>query len=200
MMNQLIGEVLSSTGECSRRGGGIFGRMVFGLLAAGLLLGSGVPSVKGADVVKTMNPSADAYVRSGFSARKNFGNEATLELQSSTVEGTGEGYLKFAVAGMDPTLSKARLRVYAKLSSAGSVPVLVRSVVRSDWLEKEIKWREKPEHIKTVGSLDVVGVSYAWYELDVTEFLRSELAGGAKDVTFALLLGEGSTRKVSIKS
>ena len=170
------------------------------VLTALVMLGWAGPEARGADVVKTMNPVADASVRSGFSAGKNFGSDPLLEMQSSTVNGTIESYLKFDLVGLDPTLSKARLRFYAKVSSAGSVPVLVRSAARSDWSEKEIKWKDKPEHIKTIGNLDVVGVSFAWYELDVTDFLRSELAGGAKDVTFALLLGEGSTRKVSIKS
>ena len=170
------------------------------VMVAAVLLGVTEIRVEGADVVKTMNPVADASVRSGFSAGKNFGDEPVLEMQSSTVNGTIESYLKFDVSGLDSSLSKARMRVYAKVSSAGLVPVLVRSVVRSEWSEKEIKWKDKPEHIKTIGNLDVVGISYAWYELDLTEFLRGELTGGAKEVTLALLLGEASSKKVNIKS
>ena len=178
----------------------MLGRFALKTLMSAIVLTMAGSRVHAADVVKTNYPVADASVRSGFSAGKNFGSDPLLDIQSSAVNGTIEGYLKFDLVGLDPTLSKARLRVYAKVSSAGAVPVLVRSVVQNDWVEKEIKWKDKPEHIKTIGNLDVVGVSFAWYELDVAEFLRSELAGGAKDVTFALLLGEGSTRKVSIKS
>ena len=200
MKKQLIDEEISGTGQLSPQTGMFTVGKSWVVLTALVMLGWAGPEARGADVVKTMNPVADASVRSGFSAGKNFGSDPLLEMQSSTVNGTIESYLKFDLVGLDPTLSKARLRFYAKVSSAGSVPVLVRSAARSDWSEKEIKWKDKPEHIKTIGNLDVVGVSFAWYELDVTDFLRSELAGGAKDVTFALLLGEGSTRKVSIKS
>lgn len=200
MNQQLMGGNLFPTGEVSRRNETNLGRSILMIILSAIALAQSGSPVHAADVVKTNYPVADAYVRSGFSASKNFGTEPVVEIQSNTVDGTKEGYLKFDLSGLDPTLSKAKLRVYAKVSSAGSIPILVRSVVRSDWSEKEIKWRDKPEHIKTVGNLDVVGVSFAWYELDLTDYLRSELTGGAKDVTLAFLLGEGSSKKVSIKS
>src|SRR5690349_6237255 len=52
----------------------------------------------------------DVHVKSGSSAKKNFGQEPALELQN-TRGGASEAYLKFNLAGIDPNMREAKLRI-----------------------------------------------------------------------------------------
>ncbi|HYD82653.1 MAG TPA: DNRLRE domain-containing protein, partial [Opitutus sp.] len=67
----------------------------------------------------TLNPTADAYVRSGVNQPINYGNATTLEIKKSANPADDfnrEIYLKFDLSGVT-SIRTAKLRLYG---SAGS--------------------------------------------------------------------------------
>jgi hypothetical protein len=146
-------------------------------LACGLF-GLGLQSVFSAAVVRTQySPTDDAHVKSGFSSKKNFGSEPALELQNN--RGTvSEGFLKFNLTGVDRNLKEARLRVHLTPEKADSTTVLVRSTLSGNWTESTLTWKDKPEHFNSIASIQLATLVAGWYEIDITTFLKTELASG----------------------
>ncbi len=164
-----------------------------GLLAALAWSGRGA-------VLSVWPAAANACARTGTAVPTASGAEALLEVRSSSALGTSEGYLRFDVGEAVSSVDTARLRVYARLAEPGSAKLLVRSVSASAWDEKGLSWNNKPDQDVTVGSVEVVGISAAWYEVDVAQHLRSELAAGRRRCTFALVMGEASENRILIAS
>jgi RHS repeat-associated protein len=82
-------------------------------------------------------------------------------------------------------VATAKLRIYAALSAAGSVPTTAYSVASTTWGETTITWNNKPARGAARGTATVNSTTYAWYEIDVSAYVRSELAAGRKLVSFA---------------
>jgi hypothetical protein len=150
-------------------------------------------------VVTSQPAVADAFVRSG-AEKKNFGAEQSLELKTTTFGGSAEAYLRFDVPRGAGFSDKVKLRLYGRLNSGATAQVVVRSVVGTNWTEEALTWQGRPEHGSTLGSLQVVGVSPVWYELDVTQQVRSQIANGEASVSFALVPGEGAKNGVAFHS
>jgi hypothetical protein len=164
-------------------------------LATGLGQAADVPSNK-AVTVKAPR-TADAFVRSGSSSRRNYGSEKTLELRSASRDRVSESYLQFNIGGMEPSLTNATLWVYAMLDQPGRVTGVVRSFVPAPIDEQQMTWQNRPEHIAVIGRFEVTGVSPVWYQIDVTRYVQEELAAGRSLASFALILAqEGDTRIV----
>ncbi len=63
----------------------------------------------------------------------------------------------------------------------------VYSASNTSWNETGLTWNNKPSSGSTVrGSLAVSGTAAKWYEVDLTSFLKAELAAGRKVVTLVL--------------
>jgi hypothetical protein len=114
--------------------------------------------------------------------------------------GAAEGYLQFPLPQHTPYAEKIILRLYAQLSDPGASTVLVRSVPPTPWAESDLTWRTRPEHKETIGTLNVVGLSGAWYEVDVTAYVKAEAAAGHPTAFFALVPGEESKQRITIQS
>jgi hypothetical protein len=153
-------------------------------------------AVRGA-VVLVQPAAADAVVRSS-AEKKNFGSEPTLELKTSSFGGISEAYLRFDFPDFSQFADKVTLRLFGQMGSAGSAQIVVRSISETNWDENVLTWKSRPEHVTTVGSLQVVGVSPAWYELDLTQHVKSQIAAGKSSVSLALVPAEGA--KVTFQS
>jgi hypothetical protein len=160
---------------------------------------AGLGSVSRAAVITVQQATGDAIVRSS-SEKKNFASEPTLELKVGTFGGASEGYVRFDVPRGAGFCDKVQLRLFGRLSSGATAQVAVRSVTGADWSEDTLNWQGRPEHGTTVGNLQVVGVSSAWYEVDVTSYVRSQIANGKSQIHFALVPGEGAKNGVIINS
>lgn len=161
-------------------------------------LASLVPAA-GAAVAQTVTAKADACVRSE-SDRKSFGFETQLDLRMNAKDGAAEGYLQFPLPQHAPFAEKIVLRIFAQLGEPGAAKVLVRSVTASNWTELGLTWRTRPEHKDTLGTLNIVGLSGAWYEVDVTAHAKAEAARGRDSATFALVPGEETKNRIAVRT
>ena len=87
----------------------------------------------------TVGPEADARVVQG-SPNANFGAQSALEADNSPLV---ESYLRFNVAGVSGTVTRARLRLYAT-DPTGNGPALYRADPTAIWTEAGITWNTKP--------------------------------------------------------
>jgi hypothetical protein len=128
---------------------------------------------------------ADTYVRGG-SATSNFGTAIQLITRlANQTKDTYETYLKFN-AGRPCRVSSVRLRLYGKLSSSGTLPVAVYGVPTTTWTETGMNWNNKPVTGALLRTVNLVGTTAAWYEWDVTDYVRGELSAGRDTVSFVL--------------
>jgi ELWxxDGT repeat protein len=132
---------------------------------------------------------ADALVRDGTYATKNFGTQSTLEVKQSTSAGsTREAYLRFDTSAA-ATVNSVKLRLFGKLSdsSASKVNISVYSLANTTWSETGITWSKPPIGATTLrGTMGVTGTAGQWFELDLTSFVKAERAAGRKIISLKL--------------
>lgn len=174
---------------------GKFGQRNLAVLAATLVL----PAAASAAVVHSVSAEADAYVRSS-AERKSYGFEYQLDLRMGAGVGASEGYVRFPLPQHARYADKVVLRIFAQLADPGAIKTLVRSVVPSEWSELNLNWQTRPEHKDTLGAISVVGLSGAWYEVDVTAAAKAEATSGAASLTLALVPGEESKNRTIFHS
>lgn len=157
-----------------------------------------IPAATHASVLVAVPPLADAHVRS-TSERKSFGFETEMELRTGGLGGTTEGYFIFPLPQHTLFAQKIVFRVYGQITDGSSLRMLVRSLADTNWTETDLTWRTRAEHKDTIGSLNVVGLSGAWYEVDVTAYAQREAAAGRAAISLALVPAE-EKRRVSIQT
>jgi uncharacterized delta-60 repeat protein len=131
---------------------------------------------------------AATYVRGGTSAGLNFGADTDLIVKKASSNSTRETYIRFDLSTASAVTS-ATLRLNARLSDSTSASVLTQifSASNTSWTETGLTWNNKPAADATVrGSVNVVGTSAQWYEIDLTSFIQSEIAAGRKVITLVL--------------
>jgi hypothetical protein len=130
---------------------------------------------------------ADAYVRDGSYAAMNFGTEKTLYAKLNATSGYNrDSYFKFNLASMASGVYSARLRFFASLSAAGTLGTSAYGVADTTWTETGLTWNNRPALGGRLGDAAVTDTTYAWYEIDVTGYVRSELAAGRTTIGLAL--------------
>jgi hypothetical protein len=152
-----------------------------------------------AAVAVSVSAIGDTYVRSG-AEKKNFDSEPQLELKTTLLGGTTEGYLLFPIPQHTPFAEKIVLRVFAQLEEPGSGKMLVRTVSDTSWHEEDLTWRTRPAHKDTVGTITLTGISGAWYELDVTAYCHAQSQQGKRALGFALVPADDSRNALLIQS
>jgi hypothetical protein len=160
-------------------------------------------------ITSSLNPTADAYVQDGTSANANFGAAGTLKVETDTKTGNGknfDAYLKFNLSGINRQIQSAKLRIYAASSTTGSVTTSAYSVGAVNWVESGaggINWTNKPARSAsalTGASAAVTGTAFSTYELDVTNYIKSEKTAGRNTVSLALHNPSASTLFITANS
>ena len=152
-----------------------------------------------------MNPIADAYGKDGASASTNFGTAATLEVRSSGTANDGnnrDAYFKYDLSTVN-SIGTVKLRIYSSLSATGTVATSAYPVSATSWIESgtgSLTWSNKPALGTALGSVSVTGTTFAWYEIDVSSYIKSEIAAGRYLVTLALHNAATSTTNLRINS
>ena len=138
------------------------------LAVALLVAGAGAVSAPSAVTSSTtLNPEADAYVDQS-NPTKNYGNSATLRVDSSPIQ---RSYLRFNLGSVTGTITGATLRVFA--NTAQSVGYDVFSVADTTWVEgpsgtSKITYSNAPALAPTkTGSSGAVAAN-SWTSVDVT--------------------------------
>ena len=143
---------------------------------------------------------ADLYVRGGNNAGSYFGTSSQLVARlASQAKDTHESYLKFNV-GQPCTVAAVKLRLYGQLSGSGSLPAAVYGVSSTTWTETGTNWNNKPAAGALLRTVSVAGTTAAWYEWDVTDYIRAELAAGRSTVAFFLKTTTTTNYQVTFNS
>ncbi len=112
----------------------------------------------------TFAPTADSTVEAPTPGT-NFGLSAKLRTDGSP---DVRSYLRFNLSGLGPSVSNARLRIYA--NTANSLGYAVRGVTDSLWGETTINYNNAPAVGPIVRSSGTVPAG-AWTELDITSLV-----------------------------
>ena len=147
----------------------------------------------------SVGASADVYTWDATPAT-NYGSAAVLDVKTNKAGFNREAYFKFDTAGTSGGVARATLRFYGKLSSAGSFAAGVFAVADTGWAETAVTWRRCPRFGSRLATATVTSTSQRWYEVDVTNYVRSQRTAERATVSFGLH-GLGYTvAKLSIAS
>jgi hypothetical protein len=145
-------------------------------------------------VVVTEGALADAFVRDGSNANKNFGSAAELDVKKSSSGYNRETYLRFDLSSVS-TITSATLRLFGKLSqNASAVVTQVFGSGDTTWSESSITWNNRPAtNTSALASQTVSGTTATWYEFDLTSYLQQLKSTGATSVTLVLRNASGNS-------
>ena len=157
-------------------------------------------SWKAAGSAASLTASADGFVWDG-APTTSYGTAKSLNVKTKAGSKLNrDAYFKFDTASLSGTLGTARLRFYAALSNAGSVATSVFSVGDTSWTEAGLTWGHRPGLGSRLGGVTVRSTSYAWFEVDVTSYVKAQRAAGRRSVSFALHNTADSAPKVLVNS
>jgi uncharacterized delta-60 repeat protein len=138
--------------------------------------------------LKTLNATADAYVRDGADASKNFGSATELQVKNSGTGFNRQAYLKFDIGSLS-TINSVKLRLFGSLSHTArtNVGASVFAVDNTSWSESAINFNNKPANgTGALGGLTVLDATGRFYEVDLTSYIRAQKAAGKTAVSFML--------------
>jgi hypothetical protein len=142
----------------------------------------------------TFTVVADAYVAQN-QATKNLGTDTRLKVGTSPIL---RSYLRFSVQGLTGTVLSATLRVNSATSS--TVPVSVFGVADTSWGETTITWNTRPALGAALGRITVPDPTPRWFEVDVTNYVRAQVAAGRRLVSFAFTAPAVTTAYIALNS
>jgi hypothetical protein len=148
----------------------------------------------------TLAAAADAYVRNGTYANTNFGRDTALHIKGSASTGfTRYFYIKFSL-GTIQNLYSAKLRLYGRNNeNTSSIMISAYGVTNDSWVETSITHNNAPASTTAViGTVSVNNVA-KYYDIDVTSFVKSQLAGD-KIVTILVKDASNQNRYLSFRS
>jgi hypothetical protein len=122
-------------------------------------------------------PEADAYVRDGSYADRNFGRETTLAAKNDLANYRSESYVRFNLAGMaGRRVLAANVRLVVGTVGA-PVETAVAYVSNNSWSETDITWNNKPgSEQRSLGTRLAVRAGQA-VEFGVTHLVQAAING-----------------------
>ncbi len=140
-----------------------------------------------------VTPAADAYVRGGSYATRNFGSDAQLHIrESSTADSRRRSFLRFTVPSGQ--VGQAILRLRGAISATGNVAVGVFPVTSSTWPEGSVNWNTQPAYGATaIATAQIDSTTTRWYDVDVSAYVRAEVAAGRTTISLALASSVATT-------
>jgi hypothetical protein len=112
----------------------------------------------------TFIPVADSYVNAD-SPTTNYGTSTTLRVDGSPIV---RSYLRFTVQGLNGTVRKATLRIFANSGSSSSL--VASAVSNNTWTESTINFNNAPPLGSSLGSSSPV-TSGTWISIDITAYI-----------------------------
>jgi hypothetical protein len=140
----------------------------------------------GSVVSLTFIPVADSYVNAE-SPTTNYGTLTTLRVDGSPIV---RSYLRFTVQGLNGTVTKATLRIFA--NSAASAGLAASAVSDNTWAESTVNFNNAPPLGSALGSVGPVTAG-AWISLDITAYITG-------DGTYNLALTTPGSTAISLAS
>jgi predicted outer membrane repeat protein len=122
------------------------------------------PPVTATPSTSTFTAISDGYVNAG-NPTTNYGSSTTLRADADP---DVRSYLRFNVQGLNGTVTKATLRVFANSSSSQGCSA--HSVSDNTWTESTLSYNNAPPLGGTLGSSGLFGAN-AWISIDVTSYI-----------------------------
>lgn len=124
---------------------------------------------------QTFTPDEDAYIRGGSSAALNFGSDSQLVVKQGGISNFfRKSLLQFDLSSESiGTVSQATLRIYA--TKAESIDIAAYELGDS-WSESTVTWNNAPSDGTLIDEVSL-SADDVYYELDVTAYVTSQLAG-----------------------
>jgi hypothetical protein len=113
----------------------------------------------------TFTPAADSYVNAS-SPTTNYGSSTQLRADGSPIV---RSYLRFNVQGLNGTVRRAMLRVFA--NSAASSGCVANIVSNNTWTETGVNYNNAPSLGSALGSSGSFGAG-VWISMDVTVYIN----------------------------
>lgn len=144
----------------------------------------------------TLLPVADAFVRSGSYAAINYGSDSSLVVKGSTSSAyVRSSYLKFSLSNVS-SVSSAKLRIYGRNTDNNTIVNISSFGVDNDtWTESGITSNNAPAASTAVLSAAGVNDSAAYYEFDVTNYVKMQVAG---DKVVSILIKDAANQDKNI--
>jgi cell division septation protein DedD len=147
-------------------------KILISLISVSLLVITGVVTFVQAHPARanstlTFTSVADSYVNQS-NPSLNFGTQASIRVDGSPLV---RSFLRFNISGVNGTVSKVTLRIYANSASAGGFTV--KKVPDNSWQEKAITYDNAPSMGDQVGASNKF-TSNAWVSTDVTALLKAD--------------------------
>jgi len=125
---------------------------------------SPTPTPTGTNNIITFTPEADSYVDSS-SSTTNYGTSTSLRVDGSPLVNS---YARFNLSGLNGTVAKATLRIYA--NSASTSGIQAHGVADVSWDEKTISYANAPA-MSGAASTSAAVKANTWVEMDVTSLV-----------------------------
>jgi hypothetical protein len=187
------GGVISTNGLFTA--GGTSGGPFAVTAASGGKSGTAAVSVASSSAL-TLRALADAYVRDGVYATTNYGLTSDLQVKTDFADWDRYIYVQFDVTSMTGNASSVKLRLFGGVPGGEQVLVCAYPVADISWFESSINWNNKPTPGATeLSRVTVNGAGGAWYEWDVTSYVKAQKLAG-RNVVSLVLLNPGKNTQV----
>ena len=136
----------------------------------------------------TIAAAADAYVRNGTFGNTNYGTDTSLVVKGSASTGFSRtSYLKFPLGSITYVRS-AKIRLYgSNRDNTSTINIALYSVIDDSWTESAITLNNAPTASSAFLTSTGVNNITGYYEFDVTNFVKAQLAGDKMVSVFVLI-------------
>ena len=141
-------------------------------------------------------PLADSWA-SQMDPNVNYGASTTFAVRKSSSTYARVGYLTFDLSAIS-SVGSSVLRLFGKQSVTGpGVNVGVYAVADTGWAQSGLTWNNRPSLGGLITSKVISGTTGAWYNFDLTSYLKAEKAAGRTRVSVGLF-GIDATSPIAI--
>ncbi|UKS29774.1 DNRLRE domain-containing protein [Paenibacillus sp. HWE-109] len=147
-----------------------------------------------------LSPVEDTYVNGGANVGKNYGTATTLLVKNYDIDSNlnRQTYMKYDLSSISGEIGTAKLKVYAVDTENSTIGMQVYGMEDDSWKETAATWTNKPAFEHYIANLNV-GKTASWYEINVTAFVKSQLALDRK-ASFAFVQQAAKGQVVSMNS
>jgi hypothetical protein len=141
-------------------------------------------------VTVSLNPTKDAYVKSGVNAAINYGTATVLEAktQATGADVNRQIYLTFDLSSFTGTVTAANVQL-DRSAGLANVAMTVHECSNVAWSETGITWDNKPAQGAAVTTVTLTAAN-GLYTFDVGAYVAARKAAGATAVTMVLIGAE----------
>jgi len=145
-------------------------------------------SATASSATQVFSPTDDAQVMIGSKADTNFGRASTMVLDGNNVSTTRYAFLKYDLSKLGQGgVMQAKLRLYGSHWGPRPSKDSLYEINDSAWNELAITWNNMPIFGKYIGYA-LVDVAPAYYEWDVTAYIKALQTAGGKVANFGLMM------------